>query len=391
MGKNKTGYAKVIMLVIFISSVAAPLTQFKVPPMMQQLMQALDISLVTSAWLMSVFSLVGIILALPAGQITQRLGLKTTGLIALAALIIGSLVGILSTNAAIMLASRVIEGIGMCFLSVMAPAALTAWYPPEKRSLPMGIWATWVPIGTILMYNIAPALGGWKSVWVFSLVFSAVAFVLMLLLFRMPGEGEVAMPKATAAQSQAASKSPYMNKYIWMLAFSFFIFNLMALAVNSFMPMFLKTVQNMSDAKASSTASILMIAAMIMAPVSGIMISKIKSYKKIMVSGFIIATVSTFFIFSSSGAMLIALIVITGMMIGMVPTAIFSAVPEIMEHPSMAGIGMSIVAFGRYVGMFTGPVVAGAVIQNYGWDKVGIVVAPMVILAAVVAAFIKVR
>ena len=57
-------------------------------------------------------------------------------------------------------------GIGL--IGVIAPATIAMWFPLARQGVPMGIWATWVPVGSVLMYNLAPALAaarGWQAVW----------------------------------------------------------------------------------------------------------------------------------------------------------------------------------------------------------------------------------
>ncbi len=384
-----SGYEKIIVLVVFLASVGAPLNQFKVPPMMKQLMTSLDISFATSGWLMSVFALVGVILALPVGQLMERLGIKNTGVLAVLTLFAGSLIGYFSTSAAMMLTSRVIEGAGMCLISVMAPAAIAAWFPPEKRGLPMGIWAAWVPLGAIVMFNIAPKLGSesWGNVWIFSSVYMVIVFVMLLVFFKMPEKGSQPEKTSTAA----ALKSPYANINIWMLGLVFMVFNIMVLSINTFMPVFLETERGFTSVKASSTASIVMIAALIMGPVTGVLIDVVKSYKKLVLFGLILAAVMVFFIFSATGGMIYLILIVIGITMGMVPTAVLSATPEIMKNPAAAGIGMSIIMFGQNIGMFAGPAMTGTIIQSFGWSTAGYVLMPILAAGALIAAFVKMK
>jgi hypothetical protein len=59
-----------------------PLNQFKAPPIIPILMDALGISVTGAGLLMSVFAVTGLILALPAGFIFQKAGYRVTGLLA---------------------------------------------------------------------------------------------------------------------------------------------------------------------------------------------------------------------------------------------------------------------------------------------------------------------
>jgi MFS family permease len=151
-------YAWTILVVAYIAGVAAPLNQFKVSPVMPVLMETFNISISTAGWLMSVFAVTGFLLAIPAGIILQKLGLKTTGLLAMGFLVVGSVLGAISSSAGLMMFSRVIEGVGMGLIAVVAPAAIAMWFPREKQGTPMGIWATWVPVGSIIMFILAPAM-----------------------------------------------------------------------------------------------------------------------------------------------------------------------------------------------------------------------------------------
>jgi MFS family permease len=161
------GYAWVVLFVVFMASVAAPLNQFKVPPMMPVLIDTFRVDLTMAGLLMSIFAVTGFILAIPGGFIFQKLGAKVTGLMAAGCLVIGAVLGALSTTAGLLLTSRVIEGVGMGLIAVVAPAVIAMWFPAERRGTPMGLWATWVPVGSVLMFNLAPALGlnyGWQAV-----------------------------------------------------------------------------------------------------------------------------------------------------------------------------------------------------------------------------------
>ena len=77
---GRTGWF--ILAVLLFFSIAAPLNQFKVPPIMPVLMSVLGLSTARAGLLMSVYAVTGLILALPSGLIFQRAGARLTGLIA---------------------------------------------------------------------------------------------------------------------------------------------------------------------------------------------------------------------------------------------------------------------------------------------------------------------
>ena len=126
-------YAWVVLVIVYLASVAGPLNQTKVPPLMPVLMDAFQLELGQAGWLMSVFALTGLVLALPAGVFLPRIGPKVMGLIATGCLALGAALGALSTGAGLFLVSRVIEGIGMGLIAVVAPAAIAMWFPSANR------------------------------------------------------------------------------------------------------------------------------------------------------------------------------------------------------------------------------------------------------------------
>ncbi len=69
---NTARTAWLILAVLLLFSIAAPLNQFKVPPIMPVLMDVLGLSVSSAGLLMSVFAITGLFLALPAGLIFQQ-------------------------------------------------------------------------------------------------------------------------------------------------------------------------------------------------------------------------------------------------------------------------------------------------------------------------------
>ncbi len=392
--KNKTtpvpSYAWVILGVVYLAGVAAPLNQNKVPPLMPVLMETFKIDLTMAGLLSSVFSVTGFLLAIPAGLIFQKLGPKVTGLIALGCLILGTAMGALSNTAGLLLTSRVIEGVGMGLIAVAAPAVIAAWFPAESRGTPMGIWSTWVPVGGILMYNMAPMMSaafGWQSVWWFGAVFTLVAFALYGALVRLPA-APVGMEEAGEAPTMGEGLS---NGQIWLLSAEFAFFNFVFVTLCTFLPTFLVAERGYDLASAAFVASLVMITTLVSCPLSGWLSDRIGSRKWVFTIPFIIMAVMLLFPFTVTGWMIPAYMILMGVLAGAVPTATFAAVPELMRKPQLVGIGMAIVAVGQNLGMFIGPVVFGKMVEATGWVTSGYLLIPAALVGLIAAWLIKIR
>jgi len=394
-GSDGAGYAWVILWVAFIASVAAPLAQMKISPIMPVLMQEFGLNAAGAGMLMSVFAITGFILALPAGLIMQRFGVKFTALVATGCVVLGSVLGATATTSGFMLFTRLIEGVGMGLIGVVAPAVISMWFPPEKRGGPMGIWATWVPVGMVLMFLLAPAINsafGWRAVWWFSAIFAAVAFVLVWLFLKAPPMPEEAKGPGGPPPGEAPDmKKALANKDIWLLGASFGLFNMALIAISTFYPTFLNTVKGLDMGQASLISAVSMVVVIFSAPLAGILSDKIGSRKKLFTWPFIIVAIMMFFPFSVSVPLAVVWMVLMGIIAGAIPTATFAATPEIMKSPALAGIGMAVIAVGQNLGQVLGGVLFGALVDSSGWVAAGIWMVPVLLLGLVCGWLVKVR
>ncbi len=384
-------YAWVILAVVYFAGVAAPFNQFKVPPIMPVLLERFNIDLAQAGLLMSLFAMIGLVLALPAGIILQRLGSKAAGLIALACLAGGSALGGLASGFGLLMASRVIEGIGMGLIGVVAPATIAMWFPPEKQGAPMGIWATWVPVGTVVMYALAPALAaafGWQSVWWLGTGFALLMMVLYALLVRRPPAASLA---ASPADKEINLRQALANRDIWLLALEFACFNMALVSLGSYYPTFLNEVRGFPLGQASLVASLSSFVVLGSSPLAGWLSDRIGSRRLVFGLPFLGLAALMLFPFTVTGAGIYAVMIIQGLLCGGIATATFAAAPEVMRKPHLAGLGLSAVLVGQNLGQLIGPALFGLVVKNVSWAAAGYLMVPVCLLGFVAAWRVRVR
>jgi MFS family permease len=390
-------YAWVILTVVFLAGVAGPLNQFKVPPVMPVLINAFHMDIANAAWLMSIFSVTGFILAIPAGFIMQRFGPKAMGLASVAFVVAGSVMGATATSATSLLISRFIEGVGMGLIGVVGPAAIAMWFPAEARGLPMGVWATWVPVGNIVMFNTAPMLSGlfgWQTVWWTGAAFAAAALVLYALLFRLPRPDEMAAPAANVeadAQLPAGLGKAMANASLWLISLSFLCFNVLVLAINTYYPTFLTTVRHLDLSRAAFLTSLIALMAVFSSPLGGMISDRIGSRKKLVALPLAVMGAMFLFPFQVSVGSIAAVMIVIGIFFGPIPTATFAAVPEVMPSPRLIGIGMGVVALGQNLGMVIGPAMFGKIVDSMGWSAAGYALIPVAAIGVVAVLLARVR
>ena len=386
-----------ILIIVLLASIAASLNQFKVPPVMPLLMESFNQSGGRAGLLMSVFALTGLFLAIPAGFILQKLGYRAVGLMALFCLIIGAGIGAFSGGMGIMLASRFIEGAGMSFMAVVAPAIIALWFTSKRRGKAMGVWSMWVPLGSTIMFVLAPWLAGyrgWKGVWWFCFFYTIVVGLLFYLFIR-------SNPRTSSDQgiSSPAGDLTWQNlrvvlhnRDLWLISLVFCCFNFVYVAFITWAPTFLHQIRHATIARASLLVSVTSILTIVAGPTAGWISDKIGSRK-------IICTVPLFlmaFLFPlSSGVtenLFLLLAAAIGFAGGFVPTGVFSGGLEVVGDERMAGMAMAVIQIGQNSGMLLGPLIFGWVVQSGGgWQTAFWILVPVSILGAISGWVAKMR
>ena len=360
-----------ILLIVVLASVAGPLNQFKAPPVLRLLMDAFAVPTSRAGLFMSVFSFAGLILAIPGGFIFQGLGYRVTGLIALLALVIGAALGAVSLNAGTMLTSRFIEGIGNSFIAMVAPAVIALWFTVERRGKAMGIWSAWVPLGSLIMFSVAPFLAGrwnWQGVWWFGCIY-AVCVGLLFYVFIVPAPpqlsaGETAFPQRT--HTRGGLRGVLRNRDLWLVSCLWGCFSFSFTSFLTWTPTFLRDVHGFSLGRASFVMSVMAMLGIIGCPIAGWISDRIHSRRLVCVIPMMLMLVlwplasvagSTHFSFL---AMVIAFLA------GFPPTGVFSAASEMVRDERSRGMAMGVVQIGQNVGLLLGPLAFGSIIQFFG-------------------------
>ena len=386
-----------ILVIILLASLAAPLNQFKVPPVMPLLMEAFGVSAAQGGLLMSLFAITGLFLAIPAGFIFQKLGYRLTGMIAILSLVIGAGWGAFSRGFDIMLASRFVEGAGMSLMSVVAPAVIALWFSPESRGKAMGIWAIWVPLGSTIMFLLAPTLAGrwnWPGVWWFG-CFYAVLVGFLYLVFLKSKSAHSPNPKAEASSARIQDHGlakVLSNRDLWLTSLLFCCFNFVFIAFITWAATFLHQVRGISMARAAFLVSLTTILTIIACPTSGWVSDRIGTRKWVAVIPMVLMAPLFPFSFFAGETWFPLLVILLGFIGGFVPTGVFSGAVEMVGDERLSGMAMAVIQIGQNAGMLLGPLVFGWVIESGGgWQTAFWVLAPVSLLGAAAGWMIRIR
>lgn len=365
------------LFAVWIVSIAAPVNMFKPATIAPELIQSLEIATSSFGWIMSVFSIMGLILALPATGIVYRLGLRNSFIISLGTLLLGSIMGAFAPSFEVLLISRIIEGCGMGFIGVAAPTAISLWFPLSRQGLPMSIFQTWMPFGTLITMNIAPILAAsssWRSVWWFAAGYCVIAFVVLFIFFKDPSKealAKLAGSKAIEGEKSTARKTDALkNPSLWILCIGFMVFALCCTGTtSSFWSLYMREAVGIEASTAAFIVSLCTVLGIVGNPFGGWLSDKLGTRKWLMMASWVIVMIFLWFAFSVSDVrILLFLAIMTGLCQGWVPVTTTVAIPEILKNPDHNAMGMGLMNVFRNIGNILGGMALGYAIVPFGWS-----------------------
>lgn len=145
-------------------------------------------------WVIDAYNLVYASLLLTGGTLGDLYGRRRIFMLGIALFAVGTLVCALAPSAAVLIAGRIISGLGAAFALPMSLVLLTIAYPgKEERAHAMGIWASC----NGLAFIIGPTLGGWlvDSIGWRSIFYVALPVCALALSLTFKAVGESAEPQ----------------------------------------------------------------------------------------------------------------------------------------------------------------------------------------------------
>jgi MFS transporter, DHA2 family, methylenomycin A resistance protein len=132
------------------------------------------------SWVLTAYFLAYGLMLFPGGSLVDRLGSRVVALWGLAVFAAGAAFGALAGNFAVLVASRLVQGVGAGLVSPASLAGAVSGFPPERRGSALGIWGASSGMANL----VGPLIGGlltvaidWRACWWFLVPASAaVAF-----------------------------------------------------------------------------------------------------------------------------------------------------------------------------------------------------------------------
>ena len=167
--------------VLFLGTLLAALDIALVGPALPALREAFDLGERAVSWTFTAFVLANLAGLPVMAALSDRAGRRTVYLADVALFAVGTVVVVLAPSFAVLLAGRVVQGLGASGIFPVASAVVGDTFPPEKRGRAVGL------LGAVfgVAFLIGPALGGvvlalasWRWLFALTLPLAAAVFVL---------------------------------------------------------------------------------------------------------------------------------------------------------------------------------------------------------------------
>ena len=391
---------------------AMALVQYKIPTIMVPLMEAFGIDASGGAWLMSVFVLMLVVMAIPVSLLCQRIGPFKVVLCATVCIAVGSIIGAFAPSYPILLASRAIEGTAACAAAVTGPVIIESCVNPQRVGTAMGIWGTWGSLGATFSALLTPAVYnsmGMTFLWLLDAVIVILCTVLLFVIVKDPthyndsrakgGARSVASAHSGAGQGGSEASVPgagvgapvrfstndgYKPRYRDLLHrdcilvfLGFAAFNVSLLAVLSFVPTLLQ-LQGMDETLSGFASTLAVMLSIISSPVVGALSDRTGKTRLLLVITTALLGPCVLLMYTHSDWVLWAAALLMGLVAmgcsGICVVALMRALP----YPSLKTKAMGALVTLQGVGSFVGTALVQALL---GPDFSNVLVAGTVVCA----------
>lgn len=185
-------------------------------PAIPEIMQDFNIPYGTAAWIFSAYLIVAAVMTPVAGRMSDLYGKKKVLLILLATYVVGTAAGGFSNNIVFLLASRIIQGVGLAAVPA-AFSLLRDTFPPSKLAIAVGVFGSAYSAGSVVGLLIGASIiqhFGWHSTF-FTIVPFAAIVTLMIARFVKESKSQsipaAKAPEITIGGKQASSSSPSID------------------------------------------------------------------------------------------------------------------------------------------------------------------------------------
>ncbi|MBS0525773.1 MAG: MFS transporter [Proteobacteria bacterium] len=366
------------LLLIYAIGVIAAGQLGVVPPLVPALQAELGLSLATAGSVVSLVTLVGGLLGVPAGAFAERIGHARAFRLGLLVMALAAGLCAVAQGAPLLLAARTLAGVGYLLVVVAGPSLMAMLAEPHRQPVALSLWGTFVPVGIALagLATAGFAHAGWRTIFAVDAILLAAALLAALRLRSPPSHAtDWRMP-------------PGSLRAALPLALSFFCFALLFLALAGMLPAYLVERRDMTAAAAGQTVALATALGIAGSFAAAWLMHRGATTGRLIAFGLAASTVAAVLAFRPEFGLSLS---ITGFALsfaigGLVPSAAFAAVPRLAPGPRSIGPINGLLAQAGSLGSLAGPPVLALWVEFTGW-----VYAPLLLLVVAAVGVVAVN
>ncbi len=185
---ENTAMLTVILMTAFITTFTGSALNLSVPSISSEF----SAGAVSVGWIVTGYILASAALSVPFGRFADLYGKRSVFLSGVTIFTICCFFCALSQNIGMVIAFRLIQGIGAAMIFATNIATLVAIYPPEKRGAMLGLSTAFTYLGL----SLGPVIGGflnarfsWRSVFIATTVYDVIMTAIAIFVFKPPQPG----------------------------------------------------------------------------------------------------------------------------------------------------------------------------------------------------------
>ncbi len=345
----------------------------KMGPALPSLRESLGLDYVAGGRVASAITVLALCAGLFAGVIAARLGAGRSVVLGLLIMTGGGTLGAFAQGDMLLLAARVVEGAGYLASGAAAPILVAAAVAPRQRTLALSLWGMTVPVGSALAIGLAPpviAELGWRGLW---LAVAGLAVVMALAVI-LAGTRVAAVSRAARGPvGGPPARGPLIvlrSPAGWIEALIFGAYSLQLWALYNWLPTALGEVGGLSLGLAALVTAAVVLMNALGNFAGGALLRRGWSRPLVIGTGSLIMGLAGIVMNQHGvpdGLRLAACFALSGCG-GLIPAAIVSSAPLLVERQSEAGYFQGFFMQGAALGQFTGPIAAAAAVAAAGGD-----------------------
>ncbi len=371
MGKEGTRWSAVLAIVG--AGVVAALQVGKVIIAAPLLRKDMGLDLASIGALAAVFSILGLIGGIAAGGIINRYGARRMLLAGLVATAAGSVTGAMAPAYGVLLASRVVEGLGFLMITVAGPAALQRMVSASTRDFAFALWSCYMPAGMAIAMLASQAFTDWQAYWWCAGAAVLVALACVAALAPATPGGASLSWQGLRQDTVDTLGAPGPR----LLALSFTLYSLMFFALFTFLPVLLTEQLGLPLATAGLYSAIASAANVAGNLGAGVLLARGWRRSTLIAGASVIMGAVALLIFRSvlPAMPTFLLCVLFSAVGGLIPATLLGTAPLLAPRPGLTPASVGLVMQGSGLGQVVGPLAVGGAIDRYGWLAASLIVA----------------